>query len=135
MNTKQFSYRTIKEGFSLIEIMVVIMIIGILAAVVVPNAYRWVISGRENAAKASIRALENAIDAYHGEKGSYPKTLEDLINAKPPYLKKAEVPKDPWGNDFQYKPTPGADHPYELYSYGPEGEAAPAEDRLDVWKM
>jgi general secretion pathway protein G len=132
------------QGFSLIELVVVILIMGILMATVGPAAYRWLTSGRENSAKTSLNALAQAIDAFHGELGSYPKALEDLVK-KPsgplgerwtsPYLQKGKLPQDPWGNDFQYKLTPGTEHPYELYSYGPNGPDAPAEEHIDVWKI
>jgi general secretion pathway protein G len=134
----------LQQGFSLIELVVVILILGILAATVGPAAFRYLTSGRENSAKTSLNALAQAIDAFHGELGSYPKTLEDLVK-KPsgplgdrwtsPYLAKGKLPKDPWGRDFEYKLTPGAEHPYDLYSYGANGEDAPAEEHIDVWKI
>jgi general secretion pathway protein G len=132
------------QGFSFIELVVVILILGILGATVGPAAFRWVTGGREASAKTSLNALAQAIDAFHGEIGSYPKRLEDLVE-KPsgpqgqkwtaPYLAKGKVPVDPWGNEFVYKPTPGSEHPYELYSYGPNGPDAPAEEHIDVWKI
>ncbi len=133
------------EGFSFIELVVVILILGILAATVGPATFRWLTTGRENTAKTSVRALAQAIDLYHSELGSYPKELEDLVR-KPEsgpaskkwtasYLKGSNVPEDPWGNSFQYKVTPGAEHPYELYSYGEAGEGAPEEGRIDAWKL
>lgn len=133
------------EGFSLIELVVVILILGILAAVVGPAVFRAVAPARTGAAKSSLRALSQAIDTYQAEIGAYPKALEDLVE-KPsgaagkkwtaPYLKGKSIPEDPWGEPFQYKITPGSQHPYELYSYGgPNGPDTPAEERIDVWNL
>lgn len=130
------------QGFSLIEISVVILIMGILLATVGPATYRWLVKGKENSARASLNAISQAINNYHAEIGSYPKELKDLVE-KPsgaagkkwslPYLEKG-LPEDPWNNEFQYKVTPGAEHPYELYSFGPNGSDAPAEEYIDAWK-
>lgn len=136
--------RSLKEGFTLIELVVVILIMGILMATVGPAAYRWLVTGKENSAKTSLNALAQAIDAFHAEIGSYPKELKDLVekpsgslgkNWTTPYLQKGKLPEDPWNNEFQYKLTPGAEHPYELYSFGENGPDAPAEEHIDVWKI
>lgn len=131
------------QGFSLIEISVVILIMGILLATVGPATYRWLVKGKENSARASLNAISQAVNNYHAEIGSYPKELKDLVE-KPsgaagkkwslPYLEKG-LPEDPWGNEFQYKVTPGAEHAYELYSFGDKGpDVATEEDYISVWK-
>lgn len=130
------------QGFSLIEISVVILIMGILLATVGPATYRWLVKGRENSTRASLNAVAQAINNYHAEIGSYPKELKDLVE-KPtgaagkkwtlPYLEKG-LPEDSWNNEFHYKVTPGAEHPYELYSFGANGPDAPAEEHIDAWK-
>ena len=144
METKKMSRSSLQEGFSLIEIAVVIMIIGVLAGIVAPAAFRYLTSGRQNAAEAGLKTLSGAIDLYHGELGAYPKQLEDLV-VRPSgpigkkwttsYLKKTTVPLDPWGRAFEYKLTPGSEHPYELYSWGPNGEDSPEEEHIDIWKI
>jgi len=131
----------LSAGFSLIEISVVILIIGILAATVGPATYRWLVKGRETSTKSSLNSIAQGINAYHAEIGSYPKELKDLVE-KPsgtagkkwslPYLEKG-LPEDAWNHEFQYKLTPGEEHPYELYSYGPNGPDAPSEEHISVW--
>lgn len=121
-----------QPGFTLIEIMVVIIILGILAALVVPNIIGRPDEARVTAAKADIRAISNALDLYKLDNFTYPATdqgLDALVNrpAGLPeaknwnaegYLKK--VPKDPWGNEFQYL-SPGANGKFDLYSFGADG--------------
>ena len=131
-------------GFTFIELVVVILILGILAATVGPLVFRWIAPARAGAAKASLKAMSQAIDAYQAEIGSYPKSLEDLIR-KPegaagkkwtsPYLKGKDIPEDPWSSPYEYKVTPGGEHPYELYSYGPNGPDSPQEEHINAWDI
>lgn len=135
------------KGFTLIEIMLVIIIIGILVAMVVPNFAGRGEQARRAAAKADIEAnLSTAIDLYELDNGRYP-TTEQGLNAlieKPsstpvppnwngPYLKKKKIPQDPWGKDYVYI-CPGTHNTeeYDLYSYGPDG--AEGQDDIVNWK-
>ncbi|MCB1663443.1 MAG: type II secretion system major pseudopilin GspG [Pseudomonadales bacterium] len=126
------SVKQLSAGFTLIEIMVVIIILGILAALVVPNIMGRPDEARVTAAQADIRSLSNALDLYKLDNFNYPTTdqgLEALVN-KPAgspepknwnqdgYLKK--VPKDPWGNEYLYL-SPGAQGKFDLYSLGADG--------------
>ena len=114
----------LQSGMSFIEITIVILIMGIMAAVVLPNATRWLGRGKLTATKANLEALGNVIQEYQMDVGAYPNTLSDLVT-KPQdvtgwngaYLKK--LPKDGWQQEFVYKKNErGTQPPYELYSLG-----------------
>lgn len=119
------------EGFTLIEILLVVVIIGILAAVVVPNLGGKVGQAQTNAAKASVQAISMAVDLYELDNGKYPDSLQSLINKgseinwNGPYLKKSEIPKDPWGNEFQYTKQGSS---YTISSAGPDGSFGSGDD-------
>ena len=112
-----------QQGFSLIEILLVLVLLTVIAGMVVPN----IIGNREranvNATKAQIQRLSMAIDNYYLDNGTPPERLEDLVR-KPsdssnwvgPYVK-AQLLKDPWSNEIQYK-YPGEHGEYDLYSMG-----------------
>ena len=110
-------------GFTLIEILLVVVIIGILAAVAVPRFAGRTGEAKEGAAKASIKAIGVALDLYEMDHGSYPSSLSALVDNsgspewRGPYLKDG-LPKDPWGNDFIYT-AQGAS--YDLKSGGEPG--------------
>ncbi|HEV8077757.1 MAG TPA: type II secretion system major pseudopilin GspG [Marinobacter sp.] len=134
------------QGFTLIEIMVVMVILGLLVAVVAPN-----IMGRSDQAKVTVAQTQlsnigNALDLYRLDSSHYPSTqqgLEALVN-KPSgnpepknwnadgYLK--NVPKDPWGTHYQYV-SPGTEGAYDLYSLGSDGQEGGEGDAADlsVW--
>ena len=126
------------EAFTLVELMLVVVIIGILAGVVLPR----LIGSREEAAKraaqAQIGVFETAIDLYHLETNKLPEDLKDLVidpgedDWNGPYLRKRTIPKDPWKNQYVYKPegTRGID--YDVYSLGPD-EVDGTEDDIGNW--
>lgn len=130
-------------GFTLIEIMVVIVILGVLAALVVPNVLGRTGEARMKAAAVDLRAIETALDMYRMDNFVYPSSdqgLEALIskpsgfpeakNWNQPYLKKA--PRDPWGNDYQYI-SPGANGPYDLFSLGADGKPGGEGEAADIF--
>jgi general secretion pathway protein G len=103
------------RGFSLIEIIVVMVIIGILASLVGPKLFGHVDTARQQDAQAQIELFGQALDLYRLEKHKYPTTDEGL-EAIRPYLKK-NIPKDPWGNEYVYR-SPGEHGDYDLMAYG-----------------
>ena len=124
------------SGFTLIEVMVVVVILGILAAIVVPRIMDRPDEARITKARQDIRALESALKLYKLDNGNYPSTeqgLKALVEAPTTgdlpknwrqggYLEKGKVPKDPWGNDFVYL-SPGSHGDFDLSCLGKDGEA------------
>lgn len=125
-----------QNGFTLIEILLVVIIIGILVSLVAPRLAGRSEDARKQAAKADIDGgISLAMDLYEVDNGRYPAALEDLVkkpsdagNWKGPYLKKG-LPKDPWGNAYLFK-FPGTHNSegYDLYSAGPDKQAGGADD-------
>ncbi len=128
------------HGFTVIEMITVIVIIALLAAIVTPAYYNYVKKARINAAKAQIKMLEQAVFDFRLDTGKLPDAssgLEELNrnvsgNEKwdGPYLKQA-VPKDPWGNDYIYK-CPGENTDFEIISYGSDGQPGGEKEKADI---
>ena len=98
--------RNPEAGFTLIEIMIVVAILGLLASLVAGNVPSVMHRNRVKIAKRNIEMLQNAVDMYYTELGRFPKNLDELVNAKDkdgvPLKLIKKVPKDPWDNDFEY---------------------------------
>ena len=126
---------TTAAGFTLIEILVVMAIIGMLAVMVAPNIFNQQAGAQRDAALSQIFALEAALDTYRLDVGQYPDSLEGLVENDSgraawngPYLRR-EVPLDPWGNEYVYDSDGRG---FTLVSYGPDGERGGEGDDADI---
>ena len=118
---KTFPKRNCKnkqQGFTLIEIMVVVVILGILATIVVPKLLDRPDQARVEKAKQDIRIFDSAISLYKLDNFKYPDTGQGLQVLQGKYLER--LPKDPWGSDYQYL-SPGTNGSYDILSYGADG--------------
>ena len=131
-----------EKGFTLIEVMLVMVILTVLAAVIVPKFAGRSEQARVTAAHTDIANLEVALDAYEVDNGKYPSKSEGLKvlvenrsndkSWKGPYLKRG-VPNDPWGNPYVYtQPGRHNTYGYDIYSFGPD-EKEGGDDDIDNW--
>jgi len=135
LNTSGHSRRS-KAGFSLAELMVVIVILGLLATLVVPNVMRQLFRANNSIARSDIHAISQAIDNYAVEhSGKYPERIEDLITADETghaYLSNyTSAPKDPWKNEYVYQPAQSG-QTYRIISYGADGQPGGEGDDADI---
>src|SRR5262245_34302645 len=120
-----------EEGFTLVEMLVVITIIGMIMALVGPRVLNYLSESRVKAAKIQIQSFSSALDLFYLDAGRFPTSSEGLgALARPtggvaswngPYLKGGNVPNDPWGNPYVYK-QPADRSPYEIRSFGSDGQ-------------
>jgi general secretion pathway protein G len=129
-----------KSGFTLIEMLVVIAIIGLIMALVGPRVLSYLNESKVKTARIQIQTFASALNLFHLDAGRYPSSAEGLAAlVQPtagvpgwngPYLKSGTVPRDPWGTPYFYR-SPGQQGPYDLISYGAdgrEGGTGPAAD-------
>jgi general secretion pathway protein G len=133
--------RAAQRGFTLLELLVVIVIIGLLAAYVGPKYFSQLGKSEVTVTRAQIEAFEKSLDTFRLDVGRYPTTeegLNALMTAPPtaaakwngPYLKKG-VPADPWGHAYQYR-APGTKAEYEIVSLGKDGQPGGAGEAADI---
>lgn len=130
-----------KDGFTLVEIIIVVIIMSLIAALIVPRLFKKVESSKQRIAKTQIILIENAIKMFKLDTGIYPTTEQGLraLMKKPsgvpnwdgPYLEKG-IPKDPWGRDYHYK-YPGEKYIYEIKSLGADGKPAGKDENKDIF--
>lgn len=134
-----------EEGFTLLELMVVIVILGILAVAVVPRFMDAPDKAKISRAKMDIEALDTAINRYRLDVGRYPGTEQGLAAlvtppsgtedaarwAKGGYIKGGRVPKDPWNNEYVYT-CPGTRGDFDITSYGADGQAGGEDINADI---
>lgn len=129
-----------QSGFTMMELLIVLVIIGLLAALVGPSIYKRIAPAKQSATKTQLNNFMTALDNYFIDSGRYPSNSESLkaLRAQPagnsywsgPYLKK-QIPQDPWGFDYQYK-TPGRNGGYEIMSYGADGAEGGEGENADI---
>ena len=136
LHVSRFTFHS--SAFTLVEMLLVITIIGILAALVIPKMVGRSEQARVTAVHADLSSIKTALDAFEVDNGYYPKSMQDLLqqpnNAKNwhgPYLDK--VPQDPWGNNYlYYYPGKHNQNSYDLLSVGPDGKEG-SEDDIGNW--
>jgi general secretion pathway protein G len=132
---------TSERGFTLVEMLVVITIIGLIMSLVGPRVLSYLGESKVKAAKIQIQSFASALDLFYLDAGRYPTTAEGLAAlVKPaagvtawngPYLKGGNVPNDPWGTPSLYR-SPGERNPYEIISYGSDGQEGGTGTAADI---
>jgi len=135
MNTKK------QSGFTLIELLVVLVILGLLAGLVGPQVMKYIGGAKSDTARLQIEDIGAALDLFYLDNSRYPNSDEGLqaLSTQPagfeswngPYLKKKQVPSDPWGNPYHYA-MPGQNGPYDLYTLGADNVAGGEKDDKDI---
>ena len=150
MKAKKNRLITDSRGFSLIELMVVVIILGILAMYIGPKLIGRTEQAKETQTRVQIEALETALKLYKLDNSVYPSTEQGLLALieqpetgiiprkwrKGGYLEKGKVPTDPWGNEFIYV-SPGVNGDYDIVSYGADGVPGGEDENKDInnWEI
>lgn len=130
-----------QDGFTLVEMLVVITIIGLIMALVGPRVLNYLGESKVKTARIQIESFSSALDLFYLDNGRYPSSSEGLTalvrapgNASSwngPYIKTSTVPADPWGRPYAYR-SPGEHSPYEIASYGPSGQPGGAGSAAEI---
>lgn len=127
-----------ERGFTLVEIMIVVVILGLLVGLVGPRVIDRFKKAERHTAKAQIEMLATSVDTFRLDMRRYPKELEELItspsdskNWEGPYLKKA-LPTDPWDNPYIYKCPGDENRDYDILSYGADGQPGGDKENADI---
>jgi general secretion pathway protein G len=140
-NRRRISRRHGERGFTLVEILVVITIIGLIMGLVGPRVLNYLTESKAKAAKIQIESFSSALDLYFLDNGRYPSSSEGLtalvqrpgsvMSWNGPYLKGAVVPNDPWGNVYLYR-SPGQHGTFDIMSYGADGQEGGTGAAADI---
>lgn len=134
--------RNDEAGFTLVELLVVLVILVLLASIIGPRVIGYLGASRTKTAKVQIESLVTSLELFHIDVGRYPATAEGL-NAlvKPPtklaswsgpYITKGNIPPDPWGRPYRYQ-SPGKKGAFDLYTMGRDGKEGGTDEDADVW--
>ncbi|WP_315721967.1 MULTISPECIES: type II secretion system major pseudopilin GspG [unclassified Bradyrhizobium] len=133
--------REYERGFTLVEMLVVITIIGLIMGLIGPRVLNYLSESKTKAARIQLQSFSAALDLFYLDAGRYPSTSEGLaaLAQRPaglsawngPYLKGGAVPKDPWNTDYVYR-APGDHGPYDILSYGADGQEGGSGTAADV---
>lgn len=128
------------SGFTLTELLIVLVIVGLLAALVGPTLYQRINPAKQSVARAQMENFMTALDSYFLDNGNFPAPQQGLnaLRTRPegaakwngPYLKK-EIPVDPWGNPYVYR-SPGRNGGYEIISHGADGKEGGEGEYADI---
>jgi general secretion pathway protein G len=134
-------HREVEEGYTLVEVLVVLAIIGLVMGLVGPRVIAYLGDSKSKAARLQIDGFAAALDLYYLDNGAYPNSAEGLraLVEKPesaerwngPYLKIAALPNDPWGRPYDYT-APGQHGPFDIVSLGADGRDGGSGDARDV---
>jgi general secretion pathway protein G len=131
-----------QDGFTLVELLVVLVILVLLASIIGPRVIGYLGSSRSKTAQIQIESLVTSLELYHVDVGNYPSTADGLdALIKPPakakgwngpYVTKAAIPSDPWGQPYKYQ-QPGKKSVFDLYSLGRDGKEGGSDEDADIW--
>lgn len=126
----------VQQGFTLVELLIVIVIIGLLGSLVAPDMFRNLGKSKQKTAIAQMQMFETAFDTYYLDVGSYPTSLDNLKSSNVkgwdgPYIKK-EIPMDPWGNPYQLTVPGPSGEDYVIWSYGKDGQQGGQDENEDL---
>lgn len=127
-----------QHGFTLVELLIVMVILGLLASIVAPRMFSKVSSAKDQVAKAQLQVMATALDSYRLDMGDYPESLQELRQSDKqywdgPYFAK-KIPLDPWNNEYFYEPTPNPNtgEGFTLKSLGKDGKDGGEGENQDV---
>jgi general secretion pathway protein G len=138
---KRLTRKSSEEGFTLVELLVVLVILVLLASVIGPRVINYLSSSRSKTAQIQIESLTTSLELFHIDVGRYPtsteglQTLTQVSGSIPgwngPYLRKNDLPPDPWGKPYLYE-SPGKDRPFDLMTLGRDGKEGGTGEDADI---
>ena len=133
--------KNIQKGFTLVELLIVLIILGLVASIAGPNVMKYLGSSKAKTAMLQLKEIESSLELYFLDTGQYPTSsqgLDVLVKSdgsisgwNGPYFKKAELPIDPWGNNYLYR-SPGEHAEFDLYSLGADKQPGGEGDGKDI---